>query len=192
MGNDCFLVKNILIFYIIGINSGVNKMNTRIGKCYDIFTHYTYDAKGNLRYEKDSGGFEYWYDVDGHIIHTKNSAGNEQWLEYDVEGNNIHWRCSNGMDSWYEYDANGNLIRSTDAIGYERRHECNAEYDDKGNLIHKKWFDGSEYRHDATENSTYSKTANGIEYWWKNGHMTHVKSPSGREYLYYSNGKCRY
>ena len=70
-----------------------------------------YDAKGNLIYKKDSGGYErfYKYDEEGNLIYKKDSGGYEWVYKYDEEGNLIYKKYPDGYkgNEWfYKYDEN--------------------------------------------------------------------------------------
>jgi hypothetical protein len=77
------------------------------------------DDRGNLRYFKDSDGFEYWREFDerNNFIHYKVAAVAENYAyewrkEYDERNNCIHVKTSTGYEWWKEYDANNNCIRN--------------------------------------------------------------------------------
>ena len=133
------------------------------------------DAKGNLRYEKQSSGNEVWYNTKGRVVHKKDTAGNEEWYEYNASRVKVHKKYSNGEEQWFE---NGNLIHKKLPDNYEEW------YDIKGRVIRKNLYDSFEQIFDYDSNGKLICES------WKNikGILIHQKWSDGKEYWYNEKG----
>ena len=80
------------------------------------------DAKGNVTYLEDNGGFccRWKHDSKGNQTYFENSNGYWCKWEYDSKGNVTYYEDSRGYWCKYEYDANGRVTYHENSKGAKR------------------------------------------------------------------------